>query len=119
MVQIKCNGCNSYFKGNWGLSNHFQFNNKCKTIHLQLNNSPKIINKTIVKPTGGKTRKKLLDNSTIATIQTTDSQVVNVNNDFGSDTDSKETKLNPEVESYKKLPDQEVVVEIKDAFLHT
>ena len=37
MVRIKCNGCNSFFKGNRCLSNHFQYNLQCKTIHLDLN----------------------------------------------------------------------------------
>src|SRR5688572_13966914 len=36
MVQSKCNGCNQYFKGTHGLSNHFQFNRECKGIHLNL-----------------------------------------------------------------------------------
>ena len=36
MVQTKCNGCNHYYKGNCGLSNHFQHNRECKTIHLNL-----------------------------------------------------------------------------------
>ena len=38
MVQTKCNGCNSYFKGSHGLSNHFQHNKKWKALHLNLNN---------------------------------------------------------------------------------
>ena len=37
MAQTICNGCNRYFKGSRGLSNHFQFNKVCKTIHLNLN----------------------------------------------------------------------------------
>ena len=36
MVKIKCNGCNRYFKNNWGLSNHFQHSKECKIIHLNL-----------------------------------------------------------------------------------
>src|SRR5688572_7165305 len=111
MVQIKCNGCNSFFKGNWGLSNHFHFITKCKSIHLQLYNFPQIIHKIISKPTGGNNRKKLLGNPTIATIQTTDPQDVNVNNDFGSDTDSKETISNPNFKMNEKLTDQEVLVD--------
>ena len=42
MVQTKCNGCNTYFRGIRGLSNHFQQNIQCKSIHLQLNNSHQI-----------------------------------------------------------------------------
>ena len=36
MAQTKCNGCNCYFKGSHGLSNHFQYNKECKAIHLNL-----------------------------------------------------------------------------------
>ena len=43
MDQTKCNGCSCLFKGNHGLSNHFQHSLECKTVHLELvNEQPKV-----------------------------------------------------------------------------
>jgi len=43
MVQTKCNGCNHFFKGSCGLSNHLQYNRECKAIYLDMNHYNQII----------------------------------------------------------------------------
>ena len=47
MAQTLCGGCNRYFKGNRGLPNHFQYNKKCKTIHLNLMQQYQIVSSQV------------------------------------------------------------------------
>ena len=47
MALTLCKGCNRHFKGNCGLSNHFQYNKGCKVIHLNLMQQYQIFSKQV------------------------------------------------------------------------
>ena len=47
MALTLCKGCNRHFKGNRGLSNHFQYNKGCKVIHLNLMQQYQIFSKQV------------------------------------------------------------------------
>src|SRR5688500_11453043 len=117
MVQSKCNGCNQYFKGSCGLSNHFQFNRGCKAVHLNLIKQYQVIPD---KGTQVDNNKKKMAVSQTEELITRQCEVDSESNEIckiNDNTNIEESSI--DTAPFASMPTEDEGIYLTDTFMHT